>query len=170
MLVAAYPACIENGNCTLVCGHPFWSRQNPVPSMRVHDQPCLRLARAIPVANLSSGRSPFLTKLRRSNSNAPVLILLLTLKSRRLAQKKKKCQTVKVHIEILVYVLAWLSRCDMEVSYQNLHSTSVYLDSAWIETDKISASCSPDLRKSCLKGTSGAFGSCLTISDFYLLF
>ena len=54
----------------------------------------------------------------------------------------------------------------VEVSYQNLHSTSVYLDSAWIETDKISASCSPDLRKSCLKGTSGAFGSCLIFSDF----
>ena len=47
-------------------------------------------------------------------------------------KNKIKCQTVKVHIEILLYVLAWSSSWDVEVSYQNLHSTSVYLDSAWI--------------------------------------
>ena len=47
-----------------------------------------------------------------------------------------------------------------------VHSTLVYLDSAWIETDKISASCSPDLRKSCLKGTLGVFGYCLIFSAF----
>ena len=42
-------------------------------------------------------------------------------------KNKIKCQTVKVHIEILLYVLAWSSSWDVEVSDQNLHQCTLTL-------------------------------------------
>ena len=44
--------------CTRIAStcYPFWSWQNSATGTRVHDRPCLRLARTVPVANLSYGR------------------------------------------------------------------------------------------------------------------